>query len=128
VYLSRVTWLVFGTALVLVSAVLVAAVVFINGSGTTFPSGGRSQSGGVVRVHPPRTEAGGRNGGARNGGGRTRLTASAGGRQVAAHPASAGLTATLVGAPPGSGAPTPGTPPGDQYGGRLQQLKSALGP
>ena len=123
VYLSRVTWLVFGTALVLVSAVLVAAVVFINGGGQTFPSGGEAQSGGVVRVHAAQAEAR-----RRNGASRARLTASAGRRQVAAHPATAGLTATLGGGPPGSGGPTPGTPPGDQYGGRLQQLKAELAP
>ncbi len=122
VYLSRVTWLVFGTALVLVSAVLVAAVVFINGGGPTFPSGGQARSGGVVRVHTAQAEARGR-----NGGGRARFAASAGARQVAAHPAAAGLNATL-GGPAGSGGPTPGTPPGDQYGGRLQQLKAALAP
>ncbi len=122
-YLSRVAWLVFGTALVLVSAVLVAALVFINGGGQTFPSGGEAPSGGVVRVHQPQGGAGGR-----NTGGHARLAASAGRRQVAAHPATAGLTATLGGGPTGSGGPAPGTPPGDQYGGRLQQLKASLAP
>jgi hypothetical protein len=124
VYLSRVTWLVLGTTLVLVSAVLVAAVVFINGNGQTFPAGGQAgPGGGVVRVQS--AQAGERG---RNGGGRAQLAASrsAGGRQVAAHPATAGLAASL-GAPPGSGGPTPGSPPADQYSGSLQQLKAALG-
>ena len=36
--LSRVTWLVLGTTMVLVSAVIVAAVVFINGSEPAVPA------------------------------------------------------------------------------------------
>ena len=37
--LSRVTWLVLGTTMVLVSAVIVAAVIFINGTTQRFPRG-----------------------------------------------------------------------------------------
>ncbi|MGH2925830.1 MAG: hypothetical protein ACRDK1_07655 [Solirubrobacterales bacterium] len=119
-FLSKVTWLVIGTALVLVAAVLVAAVVLIDNGGPSFPSDGQASSGGVVRVQSHRALHRGRNGA------RARLAASRSGREVAAHPASTGVAA-LLGTRPGPGGPTPGSPPASQYDGSLQQLKSALG-
>jgi hypothetical protein len=121
VFLSKVTWLVLGTAMVLVAAVLLAAVVLIDNGGPSFPSDGQANSGGVVRVQSPRAAHHGRNGA------RARLAASRSGREVAAHPASAGVAALLGTRPGPSGGPTPGSPPASQYDGSLQQLKSALG-
>ncbi len=125
VYLSRVTWLVFGTALVLVSAVLVAAVVFINGGGQTFPSGGQAQSGGVVRVHSAQAGADREAEMAAPGPASRPPPADPRWRPIPRRPASPPLSAART---PARVAPRPGTPPGDQYGGRLQQLKAALAP
>ena len=48
--LSRVTWLVLGTTMVLVSAVIVAAVVFINGTSQRFPRGAATGGSGVAHL------------------------------------------------------------------------------
>jgi hypothetical protein len=123
VSLGRVTWLVLGTAMVLVSAVIVAALLFVNGAGQRLPRGAGNGASGVARVEPAR--AGPAN--ARPGG--VRLASSAGGRRVAAHPSAAGVTASLVTAGrrhPRQGPPGPGGPTGRQYGTSLQLLRAAL--
>jgi hypothetical protein len=124
VNLSRVTWLVLGTTMVLVSAVIVAAVFFINGTSQRFPRGSATGGSGVAHLGPPGPKPG------RQGRGASRLAIvrSAGGRQVAAHPASTGLAASLgpVGTRP-SGPSNPGGPPGQQYNTSLQQLNAKLG-
>jgi hypothetical protein len=121
---SRVTWLVLGTTMVLVSAVVVAAVVFINGSSQRFPSGAGPGASGVARV----ASAGAHRSNHRPGARGLRPPASSGARQVAAHPAATGLAASLG---PGPRGPPPGpglsSPTGHQYGDSLQQLKAALG-
>jgi hypothetical protein len=123
VNVSRVTWLVLGTTLVLVSSVLVAAVFFINGGSEPFPRGTGSGGSGVAHLGTARV--GTANPG--RGGPSARLAASGAG-QVAAHPALAGLAASL--GPPGGGRPRgpggPGGPPGHQYGNTLEQLNAKL--
>ncbi|HEY7151023.1 MAG TPA: hypothetical protein VH391_05030 [Solirubrobacterales bacterium] len=122
--LSRVTWLVLGTTMVLVSAVIVAAVFFINGTSERFPRGAATGGSGVAhlgsaRVRPPN-----------RGQGVSRLTAltGPGRRQVAAHPAVTGLAASLGPTGPGTpGPPDSGGPPGQQYNTSLQQLNAKLG-
>ena len=124
VYLSRVTWLALGTTLVLVSAVVVAAVLFINGTSPSFPRGGERGASGVARVSSNRSGPA-----HAHRGNRVALAATRGGRQVAARPAITGLAASL-GAPrtPSGTTPNPGSPPAEQYGGSLQELKAALHP
>jgi hypothetical protein len=119
VNLSRVTWLVLGTTGVLVSAVLVAAVLFINGSSEPFPSGTGGGASGVAHI------------GSAGVGTAHQGRSAPGGRQVAAHPAVAGLAASL--GPPGGGGPLGGPhkpggpgPPGQQYGNSLEQLNAKL--
>ncbi len=122
--LSRVTWLVLGTSGVLVSAVLVAAVLFINGGSAPFPRGIGGGASGVAHLGSAGVGAAHHGRGAPG----ARLTASPGARQVAAHPAVAGLTAAL-GPPGGGGRPgphKPGGPPGRQYGDSLEQLNAKL--
>ena len=119
--LSRVTWLVLGTTMVLVSAVLVAAVFFINGGSEPFPRGTGGGGSGVARVGSASVEAPGPGRAARA----VRVSASASGRQVAAHPAVAGLAASL--GPAGIGGRSrPRGPTGHQYGDSLQQLNAKL--
>jgi hypothetical protein len=121
VNLSRVTWLVLGTTMVLVSAVLVAAVFFINGGSEPFPRGTGGDGSGVARVGSAGVKAPGpsRTGRAVN------VSTSAWGRQVAAHPAAAGLAASLGSAGAG-GRSRPRGPTGHQYGDSLQQLNAKL--
>jgi len=124
VNLSRVTWLVLGTTMVLVSAVLVAAVFFINGTSQRFPRGADVGGSGVAHLGSARVEGAGHGRGA----GRLAVVTTAGGRQVAARPTVAGLTVSL--GPRGSrpsGPSRPGGPPGQQYGSTLQQLNAKLG-
>jgi hypothetical protein len=135
VNLSRVTWLVLGTTLVLVSAVLLAAVFFINGTSEHFPSGTGPGGSGVVRVKPVHGGPGRRHRTAaahnRAGGRLTLATTTA--RRVAAHPAAVHPAAVGVTAPLGPVVPPlpngrkPGGPPGQQYGDTLQQLNAKLG-
>src|SRR5262245_4353354 len=97
--------------MVLVSAVIVAAVLFINGTSERFPRGAETGGSGVAHLGSAGVNA------PNHGRGTGRLAVvTAGGRQVAAHPAMAGLTATL--GPRGirpSGPSNPGGPPGQQY-------------
>lgn len=122
--MSRVTWLVLGTTLVLVSSVLVAAVLFINGGSEPFPRGAGGGGSGVAHLGTARVET------ANPGrGGPTARLASSGRGQVAAHPAIAGLAASL--GPPGGGrrgphGPGGPGPPGNQYGTSLEQLNAKL--
>jgi hypothetical protein len=120
---SRVTWLVLGTTMVLVSAVIVAAVFFINGTSQRFPSGAGTGGSGVAHLGSARVKAPNR------GRGAARLAAvtTAGRRQVAAHPALTGLAVSLgpAGTRP-SGPSNPGGPPGQQYNTSLQQLNAKL--
>lgn len=119
--LSRVTWLVLGTTMVLVSAVLVAAVFFVNGGSERFPRGSGSGGSGIAHLG----SAGVRPGNSARGARRVRFATSGGGRQVAAHPAAAGLAAAL-GSPGARGPAGPGGPTGHQYGDSLQQLNAKL--
>jgi hypothetical protein len=123
---SRVTWLVLGTAMVLVSAVLVAAVVFINGSTQHFPRGGGAAGGSVVNVRG--AEARSLEARKGIGGRRARLLrlASFARGQVAAHPAAAGVAALGPGIPGPPGG-KPRGPTGHQYGDSLQLLEAKLG-
>src|SRR5581483_5108914 len=107
--------------MVLVSAVIVAAVFFINGTSERFPRGAPTGGSGVAHLGSARVPA------ANRGRGVSRLAVvSAGRRQVAAHPAATGLTASLgPGAGP-SGPSNPGGPPGQQYNTTLQQLSAKL--
>jgi hypothetical protein len=123
VNLSRVTWLVLGTTMVLVSAVIVAAVFFINGTSQRFPRGAGTGGSGVAHLGSARVATPGRG----HGTGRLAAVTTAGRRQVAAHPAVTGLTASL--GPRGTGPPgpsNPGGPPGQQYNTSLQQLNAKL--
>ncbi len=122
---SRVTWLVLGTTMVLVSSVLVAAVFFINGGSEPFPRG--TGGGGSGVAHLGTAGVGTANQG--QGASAARLATSGGG-QLAAHPAVAGLAASL-GSPGGGtqGPRRPGGsdgPPGHQYGNSLEQLNAKL--
>jgi hypothetical protein len=123
VNLSRVTWLVLGTTMVLVSAVLLAAVIFINGTSQRFPRGAATGGSGVARVGPARAKA------AEHIKAPERLAAVtiAGRRRAAAHPTVTGLTPPLgpAGAGP-TGPSNPGGPPGQQYDTSLQQLNAKL--
>lgn len=125
--LSRVTWLVLGTAMVLVSAVIVAAVLFVNGTGQRLPRGAGNGGSGVARVESARV------GPANARPAAVRVATSARGRQVAAHPSAAGVTASLVAAGRRGARRHPhhrpsGGPTGRQYGSSLQQLRAALAP
>ena len=123
--LSRVTWLVLGTTMVLVSAVLVAAVVFINGSSQRFPRGSATGGSGVARLGSAAVKGGGHG----RSVGRLTVVTSAGRRQVAAHPAATGLAASLGPAGIRPSRPSnPGGPPGQQYNTSLQQLNAKLNP
>jgi hypothetical protein len=125
VNVNRVTWLALGTTLVLVSSVLVAAVFFINDGTEPFPRGTGPGGSGVAHLGTARIGAAGQG----RGGPAARLAASGGG-QVAAHPALAGLAASL--GPPGGGPDgrrPPGGghgPPDHQYGNSLEQLNAKL--
>jgi hypothetical protein len=123
VNLSRVTWLVLGTTMVLVSAVLVAAVFFINGTSQRFPRGAGTGGSGVAHLGSARVRTAAHGQGA----GPLTLVTTARRRQVAAHPAAAGLTASLgpAGTRP-SGPSNPGGPPAQQYNTSLQQLNAKL--
>jgi hypothetical protein len=122
VSLSRVTWLVLGTALVLVSSVLVAAVLFIDGGGEPFPRPTGAGGSGVARVG----SAGAPAAGAGRGGAGVLVATQAPGRRVAARPQSAGLAASLASAGAGSRGGRPSGPTGDQYGDSLQRLNARL--
>jgi hypothetical protein len=116
---------VLGTTLVLVSSVLVAAILFIDGGSQPFPTGAGPGGSGVAHLGTARVGADGRGRGA----GAARLTVSAGRGQVAAQPAAVGLAASL--GPPGAvqgprGPGGPGGPPGNQYGNSLEQLNAKL--
>lgn len=120
---SRVTWLVLGTTMVLVSSVLVAAVFFINGSSEPFPRGAGGGGSGIAHMGTARV--GPANQGP--GGSAARLAASSGGGQLAAHPAATGLAASL--GPPGGRTQRPrgpDGPSGHQYGNSLEQLNAKL--
>jgi hypothetical protein len=119
---SRVTWLVLGTTLVLVSSVLVAAILFIDGGSEPFPTGAGPGGSGVAHLGTARVGADGRGRGA----GAARLTASAGRGQVAAQPAVVGLAATLAAPGQAPGPRRPDGPPGHQYGNSLEQLNAKL--
>jgi hypothetical protein len=122
---SRVTWLVLGTTLVLVLAVVVAALLFINGGSQRFPRGTGGGGSGIAHLRPA---GGGANRG--HGPGRTRLASSPAGGAVAAHPAVAGLAVALGpgadGAPGAHGPGGRGGPPGQQYSSSLDQLNAKL--
>ena len=118
--LSRVTWLVLGTTMVLVSAVIVAAVLFVDGGSEPFPSAGAGGASGVAQVKSIRAGEG-------NPGGPS-ATTSAGTRQVAAHFAATGVTTALASLAPGRPARSRITSPtGHQYADSLQQLEAKLG-
>ena len=125
-YLSRVTWLVLGTTMVLVAVVVLAAVFFINGSSQRFPRGAGPGASGVAQVQP----VPGPGANPRRGAHRVQLSAATGRHRVTAHLAATGLARSL-GAPP-SGRPRPSRhhkptlPTEQQYGSSLQQLKAAL--
>jgi hypothetical protein len=125
VNVSRVTWLALGTTMVLVSSVLVAAILFIDGGSEPFPRGTGPGGSGVAHLGTARVGTANRGEGA----GAARLTVSPGRGQVAAQPAVVGLAASL-GAPGGPQGPSgpggPGGPPGNQYGNSLEQLNAKL--
>jgi hypothetical protein len=122
VNVSRVTWLALGTTMVLVSSVLVAAILFIDGGSEPFPTGAGPGGSGVARLGTARvgTDDQGRRAGA------ARLTVSSGRGQVAAQPAVVGLAASLGGPGQAQGPRGPGGPPGHQYGNSLEQLNAKL--
>jgi hypothetical protein len=120
---SRVTWLVLGTTMVLVSAVIVAAVFFINGTSQRFPSGAGTGGSGVAHLGSARVKAANHGPGT----GRLALVRTGARGKIAARPAVAALAATL--GPSGnqpSGPSKPGGPPGQQYNTSLQQLNAKL--
>jgi hypothetical protein len=124
VNLSRVTWLVLGTTMVLVSAVLVAAVFFVDGGSEPFPRGAGPGGSGVanvgsVPVQPAAPEA-------RAGG--LRVAAPGAGGPLAAQPAAAGLAASLGGPGSGPSGPPggPDGPGGRQYSSSLEELNAKL--
>jgi hypothetical protein len=120
VNLSRVTWLVLGTTMVLVSAVLVAAVFFVNGGSEPFPRGTGPGGSGVARLGSVRVQPAAPG----NGLSGVRVSARAGEGQLAARPAAVGLAASL--GPPGGRPPSgPDGPPG-QYASSLEELNAKL--
>jgi hypothetical protein len=123
VKLSRVTWLVLATAMALVSGVILAATFFINVGDEPLPRGGGG-SGGAGAVH---VGAGGDHRVGTHRGGHHGAAVTPGPATVAAHPAAAGMAASLgVQGPAPVVEPNAGSPTTQQYADTLQRLNAAL--
>jgi hypothetical protein len=123
--LSRVTWLVLGTAMALVSAVILVATFFVDIGQEDLPSGGGTNGqGGVVQVG-----AGGGQGAGIGEGNEASLVRAAGsvGRGAgAARAAGRSVPVSTRSSPQGPSVPGLGSPTKQQYSSTVQQLNAAL--